>query len=285
MRTIAEIKQEMAEAMMRDTTLASAYGYEPGSSFAAVFSRVSVENLLLYVVAVGIYTLEALLAEHRTDVDAAIDETLPHRPKWYRDRVLQFLKGRPLVEDSDRYDTSDMTDEEVEALRVVKYAAATESADASLLTVKVAGEAADGSRTPLDAETETQLLAYLGEVKDAGVRIALVNQEADQFRCTVDVWYDPMLTAQVVGDACRRAIVDYIQNLPFNGEYTHMALIDRLQAVEGVRVAELRGASVQVAGEQTLTAIDARHRPVAGHMAPASDDGITLNLKAYDGEV
>lgn len=283
MRTIDEIKQEMQEAWMLNDTLAAAYGFETGTAFSSVFSKVSIENLLLYIVAVGIYALEALFREHKADVDAAIDETLPHRPKWYRDKVLQFMEGKTLVEDTDRYDTTGMTDEDVEAARVVKYAAATESADASLLTIKVAGET-DGERTPLDAATETQLLAYLGEVKDAGVRIALVNQEADQFRCTVNIYYDAMLTSATVEAACRKAIGRYIQNLPFNGEYTNMALIDALQQVEGVRIAELKDASVRVAGEQTLTAIDARHRPVAGYMKAETAD-VTLNMIVYNGEV
>ncbi len=283
MRTIDEIKQEMQEAWMLNGTLAAAYGFETGTAFSSVFSKVSIENLLLYIVAVGIYALEALFREHKADVDAAIDETLPHRPKWYRDKVLQFMQGKTLVEDTDRYDTTGMTDEDIEAARVVKYAAATESADASLLTIKVAGET-DGERTPLDAATETQLLAYLGEVKDAGVRIALVNQEADRFRCTVDIYYDAMLTSATVEAACRKAIGRYIQNLPFNGEYTNMALIDALQQVEGVRIAELKDASVRVAGEQTLTAIDACHRPVAGYMKAETAD-VTLNMIVYNGEV
>lgn len=284
MRTIEQIKQELQEAFMQSEPLATAYGFETGTAFSSVFSKVSIENLLLYIVSVGIYVLEALFAEHKADVDAAIDETLPHRPKWYRDKALLFMQGKTLVEDTDRYDTTDMTDEDIEAARVVKYAAATESPDASILTIKVAGEA-DGERTPLDADTETQLLAYLREVKDAGVRIALVNQEADQFHCNVEVYYDPMLTSDSVEAACRKAIGQYIQNLPFNGEYTNMALIDALQQVEGVRIAELRSSSVSVSGSQAATAINARHTPEAGYMK-ADEQDVVLTMIPYDnGEV
>ncbi|MBQ7684955.1 MAG: hypothetical protein IJT48_10745, partial [Bacteroidaceae bacterium] len=99
MRTIEEIKQEMQEAFMLSEPLATAYGFETGTAFSSVFSKVSIENLLLYIVAVGIYVLEALFAEHKTDVDAAIEATLPHRPKWYRDKVLGFMAGKTLVFD------------------------------------------------------------------------------------------------------------------------------------------------------------------------------------------
>lgn len=50
------------------------------------------------------------------------------------------MKDKILVADTDYYDTAGMSDADIEAARVVKYAAATESSDASLLTIKVAGE-------------------------------------------------------------------------------------------------------------------------------------------------
>ena len=289
MRSIQEIKNDMARAMMRNETLADAYGYTVSTDdtgdggFSTTFSSVSLESILLYIVAVGIYVLEALFAEHKKEVDAAIEATLPHRPKWYRDKVLQFMVGKTLMEDTDQYDTTGMTEEAVEAARVVKYAAATESPDASILTIKVAGER-DGERATLDETTESQLLAYLSEVKDAGVRIALVNQEADQFHCSVDIYYDAMLTSSSVGAACRKAIDKYIQNLPFNGEYTNMGLIDALQEVEGVRIAELKDSKVSISGEQTTTTINARHIPAAGYMK-AQEEDVELSMIPYNGEV
>ena len=283
MRTIDEIKQEMQEAFMQSPTLAEAYGFEVGAAFSQTFSKVSIENLLLYVCAVGIYALEALFAEHKTDVDAAIAEHTPHRPKWYRDKVLQYMDGHTLIPDSDQYDTSDMTDEAIEAARVVKYAAATESSDASLLTIKVAGRNSDGL-CPLTSGEAARLLAYISEVKDAGVRIALVNQEADRFKCSATIFYDPMLTEDSVAAACRKAIKDYLQNLPFNGEYTNMALVDALQGVTGVRIAELTASSVLLANHATETVINARHTPEAGYMK-AEEADVTLNMIVYDGQV
>ena len=124
---------------------------------------------------------------------------------------------------------------------------AVENRDASLLTIKVAGEK-DGKRCRLDAETEAQLAAYIAEIKDAGVRTALVNIDPDRFNCEADVYYDPMLVAETVESACREAVRNYIENLPFNGEYTNMALVDALQTLDGVRIVEFRGATTVAAG-------------------------------------
>lgn len=111
------------------------------------------------------------------------------------------------------------------------------------------------------------------------MRVSLVNMEADTFGCTVDVYYNAMLEPGAVQGACVGAIRDYIENLPFNGEYTNMALVDRLQEVEGVKIVELRGSTAQAANESTTTRIDARLTPAAGYFRPGE---ITVNMKAYD---
>ena len=276
-RTIAEIKDNLTADFMRNADVARIYGFEVGATFSAHFSRVSVESLLFYIVACATWVLENLFDKHREDVENRIEAILPHRPKWYRDKVLAFMKNKTLVPDMDYYNTDGMNDSDIEAARVVKYAAATEAVDASLLTIKVAGES-DGHRAPLDAETEKQLLAYIGEIKDAGVRINLVNKSADIFQCELDIYYDAVLLPEVVETACREAIKNYIENLPFNGEYTNMALVDELQKIEGVRIVEFGSAKNEVSGESTPTVINARCTPTAGYFSAGN---IIINMKSY----
>lgn len=277
-RNINDIKNEMAREFMRNEAAAGIYGFEPGAEFGSVFGAASIENILLYVWAVCAWTVEQLVARHKSEVTAEIERIIPHRPKWYRDKVLQFMAGRELMPDSDSYDTEGMSESEVSAARVVRHAVAVESRDASLLTIKVAG-GDSGSRRPLTAEQERQLKAYISEIKDAGVRVALVNMEADVFGCSVDVYYNAMLDPEAVRADCMAAIKDYIENLPFNGEYTNMALVDRLQEVEGVRIVELRGSTAQAANESTTTRINARLTPAAGYFRPGE---ITVNMIVYD---
>lgn len=276
-RTIAEIKDSIAADFMRNSDVARAYGFETGAAFTAHFSKVSVESLLFYIVACATWVLECMFDQHKVDVEARIEAIIPHRPKWYRDKMLAFMKDKTLVADTDYYDTEGMSDADIEAARVVKYAAATENADASLLTIKVAGESG-GSRQPLDSATETQLRAYIAEIKDAGVRINLINQTADVFHCEVDVYYDAMLLPETVEAQCRDTIINYIENLPFNGEYTNMSLVDELQKVAGVRIVELSKVSTEVSGESTPTEINARFTPAAGYFSAGN---ITVNMKSY----
>jgi hypothetical protein len=263
---------------MRDEDIAVAYGFAAGDDFTAHFSKVSIENILFYIVAGAIYIVERFFDEHKKDVQVLIDGIIPHRPKWYRDKTLLFMKDKVLIPDTDKYDLTGMSDSDIEAARIVKYAVATENKDASILTIKVAGENG-GVRSKLDPETQVQLSAYLFEIKDAGVRINLVNSNPDVFNCEVDVYYDAMLLPENVQAVCRDTIVHYVENLPFNGEYTNMSLVDALQKVEGVKIVEFIKATTKVDGESTLTEINARYTPAAGYFQSGE---LTIAMKVYE---
>lgn len=278
MRKITDIKDSIAGDFMRNEDVAKAYGFKAGDSFTAHFSKASVESVLFYIFATAAWVLENLFDEHKKEVTTRIEEILPHRPKWYRDKVLKFMKNKALITDTDEYDTEGMTEDDITAARVVEHAVATENKDASILTVKVAGENG-GKRCQLDEETETQLAAYIAEVRDAGVRINLVNSVADVFNCEVDIYYNPMLLPEEVEADCRETIKSYIENLPFNGEYTNMALVDELQGVEGVKIVEFKGATTAANSETIITPINARYIPLAGYFSAGT---LTINLRVYE---
>lgn len=277
-RSIAEIKNGICAEFMGNESAAAIYRFKVGDDFSATFSAVSVESILFYTVAVCIWTLETLFDRFRSDVSTRIDEIIAHRPKWYRDKVLGFMKDKTLVPDKDYYDTSLMSVNDIEAARVVKHAVATENKDASILTIKVAGEA-NGVRSPLPKEVEAQLDAYIYEIKDAGVRINLVNIAPDEFNLSCDIYYNPMLLPENVQNACIDAVKRYIENLPFNGMYTNMDLVDALQKADGVKVVELRETSSREAGVDTTEAINAVKVPAAGYFVLKS---YTFNMKAYE---
>ncbi|MEF2578583.1 MAG: hypothetical protein UIU89_01795, partial [Alistipes shahii] len=160
MRTIEEIKETICADFMRNESAAKVYGFTAGDSFSAHFGILSIESILFYLFAVAAWALEKLFDTYKGEVDTRIEEIIPHRPRWYRDKVLAFMEGKTLIADTDRYDTTAMTEDAIAAARVVKHAVAVENRDASLLTIKVAGEK-DGKRCRLDAETEAQLAAYI----------------------------------------------------------------------------------------------------------------------------
>lgn len=278
MRSIDEIKESIAVDFMKNETVAELFGFTAGDDFFAHFSKVSIISILFYIFACAAWVLENLFDAHKKEVNTRIEEIIPHRPKWYRDRVLNFMKDKTLIPDTDRYDTSDMTVEAIDAAHVIKHAVADENKEASILTIKVAGESG-GKRCKLPENVEEQLAAYIAEIKDAGVRINLVNKDPDTFNCNIDIYYNAMLLPENVQKDCLAAIKSYIENLPFNGEYNNMALIDTLQMIDGVKLAELKQATTTASDSTTVTSIDARYVPTAGYFTSGE---INLKMKAYE---
>lgn len=279
-RSITDIKKQMTDAFMADENIREAYGFVEGDTFNGKFSSVSIESILFYIVAACIYTFEILFDSYREDVNNTV-ETSAHTARWYRDKALAFMDEVPLVEDTDYYDTSNMSDEEIAEAHVVKFAAATESKYSAMLTIKVAGKSGE-SLAPLSQGAMVRLTAYFAQIKDAGVRINLISQAGDIFDCVMDIYYNPLLSPDIVKTNVENAINEYIGSLPFDGQYSNMSCIDAVQKVKGVEVAEMKSASAKVSSEATPTPIDARYRPVAGYLVAGA---LTINMKVYDEQV
>lgn len=285
-RTIQQIKTELTTAFMADTTLAENYGFTPGAAFDSTFSKVSIENLLLYIVAAAIWTHERLFDTHRQEVENTIAELKPHTLRWYVSKVKQYRQGQPLIEGTDQYDDGNYTDDQIAAMQVVHFAAATEAA--TTIYIKVA--TSDGTnKQPLTAEQLNGLKAYIAEVKDAGVRVDIINEPACKLRLSLIIYYDPMVltwdgsnlvnlfdTSPTVADAIR----SYIEDLPFNGEYSNTALTDVLQQVEGIRIPEIVAAEESYDGTN-YTPIDVKAIPYSGYYI-YEPENITIEARPYE---
>lgn len=269
---MARTTREIYEAMLREKESRSELAELSSSSTTSIW------RLLLWVVASAVNVAEQLWDAWKQEVDRELSEQMPHRAEWYATKAKAYVKGKVLKPGSDEYDLTGMSESEVERLRVVKYAAAVESRDYSRLYVKVAGEDESGKRAPLSEAEAVQVAAYMNEVKDVGVRIELVNKRADLYRCAVKVLYDPILSPEEVGDRVRVAIAEYVEQLEFNGEYSNMALIDAVQRVSGVKIAEVERATVEEYGTGSERGVNVRYTPVAGYMTA---EEVEVNLEAY----
>lgn len=267
-RDLYDIKKEITSGWMNDKDVADAYGFVPGETeFSEVFSRLSVENLLFYTVAAAIWVLEKMWDVFSAEIDTVIENDVPHRPRWYRDMALRFMLNCQLVEGEDYYDTSSLSAAEIDAAKIVKYAAVTEDADQSLLTIKVAGKSTDnGHYSQISSDHISKIKIYMNEVKDVGVKLNIISPAPETFNCHINILYDPLLSADSVKIACRAAVESYILNLPYNGEYTNMALCGYLQQVEGIKVVDVIEASIGASEGSESNIIAMRYIPLAGYM-------------------
>lgn len=283
-RTVEEIKKDMTAEFMRMEAVKSAYGLDGSKSFADCFSMASLENILFYVFAVAVWALEKLFDLHRADVDARIEQLEPHTLRWYVNKAKAYMQGQKLVTDCDYYDTGGMTEQDIAAARVVKYAVATESN--TVVYIKVAREV-DGNPAALTAGQLAGLTSYMNEIKDAGVSVQLRNEPADQMRIALLIYYDPtLLTIDANGngsqggkDPVREATKRVIENLPFNGLFRKSDLMAALQALPCVEVADIKSVTVKPRNGEAWQTVEGYDRPYSGYY---SIDSLTVDYQPYN---
>lgn len=300
-RSISEIKAQICETFISQDAIRAGYGLKDKQSFDKVFSPVSLESLMFYVVASCIWLLEKLFDRHREEVDARIEVLRPHTLRWYATKAKEYMRGKDLIMSdgvvvADRYDTSGMMDQDIEKARVVKYAVATE--DNTQVYIKVATRGNNGQPKPLKADDLIGLKSYLAQIKDAGVSVKVLNEPADNMRVELVIIYDPaILTAQPVDGATENddgyvtvsllhdgedvitgAVSRVISELPFNGEYRNSDLMAAIQSIDGVKVADIIKVEAAAGGSDAYSQIIGYRRPYSGYFAL---ENLTVKARAY----
>lgn len=283
-RTVEEIKKDMTAEFMKMEAVKSRYGLDGSKSFADCFSMASLENIIFYVFAVAVWALEKLFDLHRADVDARIEQLEPHTLRWYVSKTKAYMQGQKLVTDCDYYDTEGMTEQDIAAAKVVKYAVATESN--TVVYIKVAREV-DGNPAALTAGQLEGLTSYMNEIKDAGVSVQLRNEPADQMRISLLIYYDPTLLiidangngSQNGKDPVRETTKQVIENLPFNGMFRKSDLMAALQALPCVEVADIKSVKVKPRNGAEWQTVEGYDRPFSGYY---SIDALTVDYQPYN---
>lgn len=287
-RSISEIKAHICETFLAQDAIRSVYGLSSGQSFDKVFSPVSLESLMFYVVASCIWLLEKLFDRHREEVDARIEALRPHTLRWYASKAKEYMRGKDLIREdgvvvADYYDTTGMTDEAIEKARVVKYAVATEND--TQVYIKVATRGINVRPRQLEAEDLAGLKGYLAQIKDAGVAVKVLNEPADNMRVELMVLYDPAIfMVQNEGETdddgytalslmqdnknvIEEAVSRVISELPFNGEYRNSDLLAAVQAIEGIKVADIIKVEAAAGGSEAYSQVIGYRRPYSGYYA------------------
>ena len=282
-RSISDIKKEMTTAFANERAVVNAYELDTRKAFDQQFSAVSIESVLFYVFAVAVWAVEVLFDKHATEVDARIERLEPHTLRWYVNKVKAFMYGYRLMDDTDQYDTSGMSETDIAKAQVVKYAVATE--DSTVVYIKVAGQTDDGKPCLLNKSQFAALKSYVNTIKDAGVSVQLRNEEADIIKINLIVYYDPTLMNEhgELSDGSKpvdAAVQSVITNLPFNGIFRNTDLLEAIKAIPAVVVVDIDSAS---GGIQVRPRTADRYSSVVGYNRPYSGyyeiDGGAANVK------
>lgn len=279
-RTIQEIKRGMTEAYIADPTIISAYGLKAGKTFEEQFSRVSLESILFYVFASAVWLLEQLYDRHRGDIQDLVAQSEPHTVRWYARKAKEYIHGARLIPNTDRYDISSYTPEQLDAARPVRYASAV-AAD-NVLWLKVAGAGSDGQPQQLTQAQEDGLHEYLSEVKDAGVVLKVIQQSADQLSIQLKVYVlhgyieagEPSVG---ITDAADRATRSVVRDLPFDGVLRSSDIVDSILKIDGVAAAHV--VRMMVTNSLGSDSVEGYHRPRSGYYKIVS---LNISYAPYD---
>ncbi|MDI5894405.1 nucleotidyltransferase [Flavobacterium algoritolerans] len=272
-RSIGVIQNEMLDSIAADENLA-----ELNSQ-----SKVSIYRLIVFIVAFSIWVLENLFDTHKKEVDDIIEAKMPHRPSWYRTKAKAFQYGFALITDTDNYDNTGYTDDQVFNSKIIKYAAVTPSAGQIL--IKIATEAA-GVLAPITPEQKASFDAYILEIADCGVKYIVVNHLPDILLLNLQIFRDPLVldsTGMSIINGnypVQDAINEYMKELPFNGELVLAHFIDKLQKAEGVVIPHIINAESQAIDINTNEYLDAepinvKTVPVSGYFTIPNFDNVS----------
>lgn len=278
-RNRIDIKLEMTTAFMANETLAGTYGFTAGALFLDEFSIVSFENILFNIVSFILFIQEQLFDTHKKEVDDIIEQKMAHRPSWYRFKAKAFQYGFDLIEDSDKYDNTDFTTDQIEASLIIKYSAVTQNA--GQLLIKIAAETA-GVLAPITAPQKASFDAYIQEIADCGVKYIVVNHLPDILILDLQIFRDPLVLDDsgmsiINGNyPVQDAILEYMKELPFNGELVLAHLVDKLQRVDGVKIPHIINAQSQIIDINTNTYLAAQ--PITVKTVPESGYFVVPNF-------
>jgi hypothetical protein len=287
-RTIGEIKKQMTDEFISNSDIIEKYGLGSTKTFDEQFSKASLESILFYIFAFCAWTVESLFDTRRAEVLRIIETMKPRSQAWYAAKAKAFQYGFGLLPDSDKFNNEGHTEGEIEASKIVKYAAVIELEH--LLQIKVAKADANGNLVELSNsqnEQENELAAftaYIQRVKDAGVKINVLSMPAENLKLELDIYYNPLVLnnfgERIDGSLITPiadAVKNYIANIEFDGTFITASLVDALQKVYGVEIPHVVSQSYKY-GDLEWMPFDVMHRPLSGYFKINEND-LIINYK------
>jgi len=239
-------------------------------------SKVAVWRLMYWVVAVVSFTLQSLMDVFKTEVSTIAQNAVTGTLRWYVVIAKAFQNGYDLTwTDKLKWEYTDTTSVAAVASKIVTQASATESN--SELILKCA-KGAIGSLEPLSTAELASFTSYIDDIKFAGTVTTVINETGQTLDYSMTVTYDPLVLTSdgiLIRDGASvpvtSAVIEYIQTIPFDSEFSVMSMVDAAQAAEGVKNVVCSAASIVFPNVNILTATSTQtYTPRSGYMVPGT---------------
>lgn len=265
-RSVEDIKKQMTDYFIANTTVKNTYGLTPGKTFEEEFSVTSIESILFYCLAFGLFVIYSFFDLFKSEINQQIVDYTHPTLTWYAEKIKTFQYGDDVIPETDIYDNTGLTDEQIETRRVIKYAAAIEQEFSNGRfgnRIKVAGEDENGDRVILPDAQYDAAKEFLKIFKPAGVWCELTRGNADNLKLSLRVYYNPLVLNNegqrldgTDNEPLQTAIDTHLKNLPFNGRFNLTALVDAMQEVDGIEDPRILSAQTKYAALPYTDVVD-----------------------------
>lgn len=272
-RTIDEIQTEIINAIQADAVL----------SGLTSSSAVAIWRLVSRVISAALETEEQLNDVFRLELEQIARDAVPGTATWLGRRALEFqydALSPQVVQVIDGRISYPVINE---ALRIIKRVAVKEQPNGRVL-VKAAKIVAN-VLTPLTSTEKISFEGYLSAIGFVGIPIDVSSLQPDRLRISgLTVYYFREYNPATVKAAVISAVEAYLESISsekLNGVVVRSAIVDAMQAVEGVALIGdttalfiLREFSTVVPGGSTIIT---QKEALAGYVITEDTAGHTLN--------
>src|SRR5574344_76566 len=267
--------------------------------------KLSIMNLMTYVMATLIYTYESILDVFEVDVAALITKRINGTAQYYVEMAKKFQfdinknTGDVLVFDTDtwtiRYETPDLTHRIITQAAWGKHFSDTASKNEDGILLKVCKENDDDNSIkngtiykPLTAAELSAFKSYIYQIKFLGAHIYPISIPGDRVfikKCKID-YDDRYITEEQAFENVKAALIEYSKNLGYDDYVYYQSIIDTINSAEYITNIQ-SGTVISISSYNYLTsayeaeqALTDRQKASSGYITFTGADGKILIQKA-----
>jgi hypothetical protein len=269
-RSIAEIYDEIVAEKQNMATLTALQPSIDDSQTLlndlTTTSKVAIWRLWFWCVAFAIYTHESLFDTFSAQIETRSNEIIAGTPLWYQTESLAFQYGDSLTWNGSQYVYSTINT----ANQIIKRCAVVDLG--YQVRFKIAKLDGNGLPIPLTLAEKNAFISYLNQIKFVGTPTSVVSNNGDDLKLNLDIQYNAQILdlngfelENPAVNPVLDAINSYIGNLPFNGVYNVMALVDVIQNANGVVDVRLNSSMAKY-GALSYSNTSQNYTPDAGYL-------------------
>ena len=208
-------------------------------------SKMSVINVITYVMASLIYTYETILDVFEINISKLIANRINGTAKYYAVMAKNFQYYNTREESAVRLifneNTCQIEYEKIDtSRRIITHSAYQYYAGQSGVTIKVckdnSGQADGGGvYAPLTEDELTSFKNYIDEIKFVGAQIQILSTYGDLMNVNANIVYDDLyITEEQAFEAVKTSLINYAKNLDYNGYIYYQSVVDAIQSVDHI---------------------------------------------------